>query len=239
MRNLKWIVRITFGICMVCLLLVLLFQNAITARTLLYDIPLAVFGSAVLGFIMSLIQYYSERRKCTERFYLSALTILDKLGSLLPYNSSWSKEQFNQALNSLITVSYTSLDEIRDAYGDLDYLVSNKKLKKELGYGIYERCKTDIKYLLDQSNNAHSFIQGEQPEEITRARYNEFSDEWFKKEYGNVIDKDFVAYSYYTKHWNQLSGLIEEFRSKIYHEKPKEYTNRSVATGIEKRNTPM
>lgn len=33
-----------------------------------YDISLAIFGSALLGFIMSLIEYFTERRKAMEQF---------------------------------------------------------------------------------------------------------------------------------------------------------------------------
>lgn len=41
-----------------------------------YDIALAVFGSALLGFIMSLVEYFSERKKAMEQFWIEAKRVL-------------------------------------------------------------------------------------------------------------------------------------------------------------------
>ena len=41
-------------------------------RNIGYDIALAVFGSALLGFIMSLVEYFSERKKAMEQFWIEA-----------------------------------------------------------------------------------------------------------------------------------------------------------------------
>lgn len=37
-----------------------------------YDIAMALLGSAVLGFIMSITEYYVEKRRAMEAFWLSA-----------------------------------------------------------------------------------------------------------------------------------------------------------------------
>lgn len=41
-----------------------------------YDIALAIFGSALLGLIMSLVEYFSERKKAMEQFWIEAKRVL-------------------------------------------------------------------------------------------------------------------------------------------------------------------
>ena len=42
-------------------------------------ISMAIFGGAALGFIMSLTEYYVERRKAMEEFWLQATKVLNEL----------------------------------------------------------------------------------------------------------------------------------------------------------------
>ena len=56
-----------------------------SSNSVCYDIAMAVFGSALLGFIMSLIEYHTERRSAMETFWLEAIRALAKLKHIEPY----------------------------------------------------------------------------------------------------------------------------------------------------------
>lgn len=43
-----------------------------------YDIAMAIFGSSILGCIMSFTEYFSERERAMEQFYQEAIRTLAK-----------------------------------------------------------------------------------------------------------------------------------------------------------------
>ena len=77
MREPKWLTIITAICTVVSFFIILCFQN--TNFQLIYDLALAVFGSALLGFIMSLIQYSASRRTAMESFWDKAGNVLSQL----------------------------------------------------------------------------------------------------------------------------------------------------------------
>lgn len=50
-----------------------------------YDIFMAIFGSALLGFIISFVEYFGERRNSMEWFYQEASIALNELRKLHPF----------------------------------------------------------------------------------------------------------------------------------------------------------
>ena len=48
-------------------------------RIKFYDIEMAILGSALLGFIMSLTEYFVEKQKSMEEFWLQATKVLKEL----------------------------------------------------------------------------------------------------------------------------------------------------------------
>lgn len=79
MRGTKWLSIITFVFCCIAFAGVVVFYNQIDAK-LIYDISLATFGSALLGFVMSLIQYFDAKRNAMELFYQEALKAISIIG---------------------------------------------------------------------------------------------------------------------------------------------------------------
>ena len=77
MKAKKWLTIITLVIT--ALSLVLAFIIGKNNNCITYDISMAIFGGAVLGFIMSLTEYYVERRKAMEEFWLQANQVLNEL----------------------------------------------------------------------------------------------------------------------------------------------------------------
>lgn len=77
MKAKKWL---TISTLIVSLLsLVAAFVIGKGSNCICYDISMALLGSAVLGFIMSITEYYVERRKAMEEFWIQATNILKEL----------------------------------------------------------------------------------------------------------------------------------------------------------------
>lgn len=77
MSGKKWLTIITF-VCTVIALIVA-FLVGKDSGCIAYDIVMAVFGSALLGFIMSLTEYFVEKRRAMECFWQEARDALIKL----------------------------------------------------------------------------------------------------------------------------------------------------------------
>jgi len=70
----KWVTVVTFFCTLLGVILLFIFKSF--KNDIGYDISLAILGSALLGFIMSLIEYFTERKKAMEQFWLEASRVL-------------------------------------------------------------------------------------------------------------------------------------------------------------------
>ena len=77
MRGKKWLTIITFGCTVIALIIA--FAVGKDSGCITYDIAMAVFGSALLGFIMSLTEYFVEKRNAMECFWQESRDALIKL----------------------------------------------------------------------------------------------------------------------------------------------------------------
>lgn len=77
MKAKKWLSIITLLVSIVSLIAA--FAIGKCSNSTYYDISMAMLGSAVLGFIMSIIEYSVERRKAMENFWLQATNTLKEL----------------------------------------------------------------------------------------------------------------------------------------------------------------
>ena len=77
MKAKKWLTMITLVITAVSLFIAVIIGK--NSNCITYDIAMAIFGGAILGFIMSLIEYYVERQRAMEEFWLQATKILNEL----------------------------------------------------------------------------------------------------------------------------------------------------------------
>ncbi|MFR6393132.1 MAG: hypothetical protein ACLUN0_09830 [Roseburia sp.] len=77
MKAKKWLTIITVVITVLSLFLAIIIGK--NSNCITYDISMAIFGGAALGFIMSLTEYYAERRKAMEEFFLQATNVLNEL----------------------------------------------------------------------------------------------------------------------------------------------------------------
>lgn len=91
MKARKRLVIATFITSIVSLLIAVLTHfifnsmfNSIVLPSFIENFSFAVFGSALLGFVMSLIEYYVSRKKALENYYLEAIKVLN-LFSIIKY----------------------------------------------------------------------------------------------------------------------------------------------------------
>ena len=77
MKAKKCLTIITVVITVLSLFLAIIIGK--NSNCITYDISMAIFGGAALGFIMSLTEYYAERRKAMEEFFLQATNVLNEL----------------------------------------------------------------------------------------------------------------------------------------------------------------
>lgn len=82
MRQNKWLTNGTALVTIVSLVIAIIIGK--NSDCIGYDIAMAIFGSAGLGFIMSLIQYFAERRKGMEDFWNTSIKALSNL-KRIPY----------------------------------------------------------------------------------------------------------------------------------------------------------
>jgi len=134
MKSQKWATIITFLCSMFSLTALIVFFILGSSWSLGYDIPLAIFGSAILGFIISMIQYYSEKRKCMENFYIESLSILNDISKFkylwLPYNKEKISNCLQYEYPKDMSTDKTSAKEnlMRDIINNHQY-VPNKDAK--------------------------------------------------------------------------------------------------------------
>ena len=80
MKAKKWLVIITFAITVLSLPAVFLCFFIFDFYDLWYDLWLTFFGGGILGFIMSLIEYFAEKRRAMETFYSESIKAAYALG---------------------------------------------------------------------------------------------------------------------------------------------------------------
>lgn len=77
MKAKKWLTLISLIVSLTSVLISFLIGK--DSNCIYYDISMALLGSAVLGFIMSITEYYVERRKAMEEFWIETTKVLKEL----------------------------------------------------------------------------------------------------------------------------------------------------------------
>lgn len=98
MKSLKWVSIVTFVCVIFSLIMLIIFFFLGDEWYLGYDISLAIFGSAILGFIISIIQYYAEKRKSMEAFYLESLNLLNTIYKIKYFEFVYEKNKILECI---------------------------------------------------------------------------------------------------------------------------------------------
>ena len=203
MKAKKWVTFITAGISAVSLICAII-ANCVCID-LMYDISMAVFGSALLGFIMSLIEYFAERRKAMEDFLRAAYKVYVQLRKI--------------KLLKLDQPQDLILDCISEEHHNKLWGKCDGETAKALGLGAVHK-KRDAYIAWMQEKEPMSFSENDDKEAILVQIYNERIENYsstFKKymELSLVETEDMLRKAGFAlSHSNKFDIIIEYFISK-------------------------
>lgn len=138
MRAKKMLTYITGGCALVSAIIAL-----VISKSIWYDYSMAIFGSALLGFIMSVTEYFVERRRAMETFMTESSKALAKLRKIKYLDTDapldkiiacfW-EEQHNERVKSIKSMGDVANGlSIKEEHPNRDDLISwFKKNKREL-----------------------------------------------------------------------------------------------------------
>lgn len=274
MKAKKWLTIITFVVSI--LSLVLAFIIGKSANCIFYDIAMALFGSAVLGFIMSATEYFVERRKAMEEFWIQAINILnelrkikyldidtpeelvldclkeeqinklkerfsenndiqhiakDSLISLLEENITISSPT-NADLDSILEEYIQNIDKCMDsyrqvstiekglldnAYGNLEFIFGNRKIRQNAYDKIYDKIRKILYDIKSEAFHFNLLKEGKGNYVICALKIYELNSKYFK-----VTNKNIHGYKntlVYQHVFDEIEESLEKFRRKIYRTK--------------------
>ena len=286
MKAKKWLTIITLLFCVVSAVV------ALCTNKKVYDFFMAIFGSALLGFIMSLIEYFTERRNAMEKFLIAAYklknefyklkyidlddpkdliidciveeeknkyyqNLSEKFGKDLSnidhskrnYYISWIKENevltfledenidekllqvynqrievckktFDERMDMYIKFGRISIDDLLNAYGNLDFVFGNKTLRTKAYKSIYLKFKEFKGNILSKACFFNMLKEEKTSYNICIKKLFELNDFFFEE-----TKKD-ECITVHLKPLNDLSDRIEEFKSKAYFTKKIKYKNK-------------
>jgi len=264
----------------------------------MYDISMAIFGSALLGFIMSLIEYFAERRKAMEDFLRAAYKVyvqlrkikllkLDQPQDLIldciseeQHNKQWEKcdgetakalgietihkkrdayiawmqenepmsfsesddieailiqiyneriedysNMFMKYMDMYIAASKIDLEDLSNAYGNLDFLFSNKKIRLFAFESIYSKLQEYRNKIKLEVFHFDMVKDGKGNFGVCCKKIIELNDFFFETKTTQNDGREWTAV--YQRKFDDLSDRIEEFRSKIYFRKEIQYEKKA------------
>lgn len=221
MKAKKWLTIITFVISLISL--VSAFAIGKDGNCIFYDISMAFLGSAFLGFIMSLTEYFVEKRKAMEEFWLQATSVLKRLRKInylevdAPYDliiDAFTEERSNEwhkiiaALSEDKEVHHEAKDKLLSWYEESAVLTfdENTDVDRELDT-IYEyeikKYKEVFIRCMDSYRLASSVELGA-----------------FDNAYGNLdflVGNKRIRQKAYDAIYNKLVDIVLQFRTEAYH----------------------
>lgn len=296
MKAKKWVTFITAGISAISLICAIV-ANCFCID-LMYDISMAIFGSALLGFIMSLIEYFAERRKAMEDFLRAAYKVYVQLRRIkllkLDYPQdlildciseehnnklwgkcggetakalgigavhkkrdayiAWMKENepisfsenddkktilvqiynerienytntFMKYIDMYILASKIDLEDLSNAYGNLDFLFGNKKIRIPAFESVYTKLQEYRNKIVSEVYHFNMVKDGKGNFAVCCKKVVELNDFFFATE---TTESDGVEQTMvYQRKFDDISDRIEEFRSKIYFRKEVQYEKKA------------
>lgn len=146
----KWVTIITFLISVVSCVV------AISAHCndcgLLFNFSMAIFGSALLGFVMSLVEYFAERRKAMELFYKEGFSVLTQFKRMKYIDTDIPRKQI------------------------IDYLAEEKRNDFVSGFSDETRNDLEMEYSYSARENLISWLEENEP--ITIVNEEELEDKY-------------------------------------------------------------
>ena len=285
MRAKKWLTFATIICTIASIVLMIAFQcNDIKIG---YDISLALFGSAFLGLIMSLIEYFSERKSSMEKFWIEARKVLVQFRNAKPIvmnepeelilNSfaeeisnreiekygeevanflglkkeskakneyiAWmeshevmnftenddisrildeiyeqrleeKKTYFSSIIDNYIDLSNISLSDLDSAYGSLDFMFGNKKIRRIAYEEVFNKVREIRNSIYSEVYHFNLWKEGKGNFVICAMKAMEISKALFESKISEsgALKQECI----YQRAFDEIEESLEDFRIKIY-----------------------
>lgn len=204
---------ITVIISAVSLIGTILFHNK-EQMLLIYNILLALFGSAVLGFIMSLTEYFAVKRKAMELFYEEAINAIIVIGKANYYFDDDDSNKVEKLIDCYVELDNKNWNNLKNAYGNLDFIFVNRSLRKWTYESVYSPIMDFKKSIRVPAWHFQMYKSGEGNIAVCKTLLQEMNSNGFVAKENK--DENSHTITVYRKHYNDLSNAVEHFRCKIY-----------------------
>lgn len=217
MKAKKWVTFITAGISAISLICALIANCKDVG--IVYDISMAIWGSALLGFIMSLIEYFAERRKSMEAFLSAAYKVYVQLRKI--------------KLLKLDEPQDLILDCISEEQNNKKWGKCDGETAKALGFSaVHEKREAYIAWM--EKNEPMSFDENDDVKAILIAIYNQRIEDYsnmFMKYMNMYIEASNIDLEDLSNAYGNLDFLFgnKKFRVSVYesiYSKLQEYRNK-------------
>lgn len=282
MKAKKWLTIITLCVSIFSLSVACIIGK--DSNCLSYDVSMALLGSAVLGFIMSLTEYYVEKRKAMEEFWLQSNKTLKELRkikyleldapvelikdalleeqandrkakfTLLIDDSgithkakstliSWFEENIPMSFNedsdieselekyysaSIKTYKDTFLRCMRsyqdaasidlglidNAYGNLDFIISNHSIREYAYNDIFDKMRKFVYQFREEAYYFNLLNDGKGNFAVCASKVVDLNKLFFATK--DVEAHDYVNTLVYQTAFDEIESELEKFRCKIY-----------------------
>lgn len=285
MKAKKWLTIITLVVAFLSLVVALILGK--DSNCIYYDISMALLGSAVLGFIMSITEYYVERRKAMEEFWIQATKVLKELRKIkhleadapleliitafgeersnewnqmfsmlsedkeihneakidliswyeehisFPFDENTDvdkeledyyksrmeeyKESFIRCMESYQIASAVELGVLDNAYGNLDFILTNKCIRKKAYASIYDKLRKVVIQFRTETYHFNLLKNGKGNLPVCATKVSNLNKKYF-------ISKEEVIHGHtntlvYQNVFDDIDASLEWFRCKIYRTK--------------------
>ena len=282
MKAKKWLTIITLCVSIFSLSVACIIGK--DSNCISYDVSMALLGSAVLGFIMSLTEYYVEKRKAMEEFWLQSNKTLKELRKIkyleldapvelikdalleeqandrkakftlliddsgITYKAkstliSWFEENipmsfnedsdieaelekyysaslktykdtFLRCMRSYQDASSIDLGLIDNAYGNLDFIISNHSIRKYAYNNIFDKMRKFVYQFREEAYHFDLLNDGKGNFAVCVSKVVDLNKLFFAA-------KDVKAHGYvntlvYQTAFDEIESELEKFRCKIY-----------------------
>ena len=306
MKAKKWLTIITLAVTLMTIIVAL--YAKCKKYELAYDFSMAIFGSALLGFIMSLTEYFAERRKAMEYFLMASYKVYSKLrkikyidtdeprdlivdciaeeqhntlccglegetakamGMIVNHTKrgeyiawveanevmSFSEEDDNQTIliqmynqriedykklfmsriDMYLKISKTDLEDLSNAYGNLDFLFGNRTIRQTAYDSIYQRLKDWRNKLLSESYHFGLLKEGKGNFAVCVRKLFELNDMFFEAKSEHTTSEIYTVV--YQHLFDDVLDRIGEFRCSTYFIKDVTYEKKTpVLSKIKRKN---
>lgn len=221
MKAKKWLTIITLIIT--ALSLVLAFIIGKNSNCITYDISMAIFGGAALGFIMSLTEYYVERRKAMEEFWLQATKVLNELKKIKYLDVDAPINLIVDAIheddsNALKEKFHLLSNDEKISVNAKENLISWYKENIPIPFDENTDDNKELTHLYDSNMDGYKEVFLQCMDSYREASMVELGN--LDNAYGNldfIIANKCIRQKAYEQIYDKLRKIVYQFRNEVYH----------------------